>query len=129
MGILGGIIKLFLGTFIVLVVLVVVVVWLNSDDTPGNRTANQLSGTPEATIMRSVGDSVVQMGLATSYKLNAWEGSLDFHIPSMLPEDARLVAGSACDAANMQKPKFERTWTVRGYLVVGDRPAGLCTVQ
>jgi hypothetical protein len=82
----------------------------------------------DVVVLRGVGDAVVKAGLASHYKLSISEWALDVYVPSLLTEDARLVATSTCAVAMEKKPKFERGWTVRGFLIVGDRPAATCAI-
>jgi hypothetical protein len=51
--------------------------------------------------------------------------NFDLYLSSMLPEDARDVAAAACHPNSM----VPHGWTVRAFLVVGDRPASTCRME
>lgn len=55
--------------------------------------------------------------------------SLDLFIGSLSTEDAGLIADSTCLLAKKWGLQFEKPWTVRVFLVVGDRPAAVCELR
>jgi hypothetical protein len=76
----------------------------------------------------ALGDAAVKSGLAVEYEVSGWHSRLDVNISSLLPGDARTVANALCTIAR-QKQTWQRPWTVRVFLTVGDRPAATCTTM
>src|SRR5260221_2056777 len=75
-----------------------------------------------------IGEIAKQSGLAVDYDVSGWNSYVDMHVSSMLPGDARSVAGLMCQYAHT-KQTWEHTWTVRVFLVTGERPAAQCTTK
>lgn len=75
-----------------------------------------------------LGEALKNAGVATDYDVSGWGATLDVHIGSMLPGDARSVANGACEFGR-QNMKWQKPWTVQVFLVVGERPAATCTVR
>jgi hypothetical protein len=65
----------------------------------------------------------------TIQKHEITNNNLQMYVTSMNPKDAQDVAGSVC---SLSKNSPDITWTekhaVEVYLIVGDRPGGLCYV-
>jgi hypothetical protein len=72
-----------------------------------------------------IGQVVKDKGAATDFSVSGWNHYLDVNIGSMLPGDARDLADAMCGAARGLSLKAQ--WTVRVFLVVGQRPAATCT--
>lgn len=74
-----------------------------------------------------LGEAAKAAGLAVGYSVSGWNQYLDINISSMLPGDAREVASGMCQYAHKQT--WQRPWTIRVFLVVGERPAASCTTN
>ena len=72
-----------------------------------------------------IGEAIKNTGAATGYEVQGYGRNLDIHLSSMLPSDARKVAKDVC-GYTQQTIKFDKPWTARFFLVVGDRPAATC---
>lgn len=75
-----------------------------------------------------LGEAIKRAGFATEYDVSGWGSELDIHISSVLPGDARDVANATCQFGR-ENMVWQSPWTVRVFLVVGDRPAATCTVR
>lgn len=72
-------------------------------------------------------EAAKRSGLAVDYSISGWNSYIDLNISSMLPGDARTVASGVCQFA--RKQTWQHPWTVRVFLVVGDRPAAQCSTM
>jgi hypothetical protein len=74
-----------------------------------------------------MGEAAKNAGIAIDYSVSGWHSYIDLNISSMLPGDARDVADSGCILA--RSLRWEHPWTIRVFLVVGERPAAQCTFR
>lgn len=62
-------------------------------------------------------------GLATGYSVNADRRILDLSAPTTSVDQARVIAQESC---RLLSTRVNEPWTVRAFLVTGDRPAAVC---
>jgi hypothetical protein len=72
-----------------------------------------------------VGNAMKEMKFIDRFEIHGT--NLDLYLSSMLPGDARDMANAACMSAKQQR--VPSGWTVRAFLVVGDRPAATCRIE
>ncbi|WP_413206991.1 hypothetical protein [Rhodospirillum sp. A1_3_36] len=77
----------------------------------------------EIDILHAFGNNLVRMGHATEYDIGVFRHVMDVHTGYTSPAEARAVADGICLAG---RGRLHRGWTVRVYLVVGDRPSAQC---
>jgi hypothetical protein len=64
--------------------------------------------------------------LAPRAEVSGWNQSLEVHISSLLPGDARAFAQEVCKASN-QKFRLKDAWTLRVFILVNEQtPAAVC---
>lgn len=71
----------------------------------------------------SLGEAAVRTGLANSYDLGV--GVVDVFAATNNVGEARTIATSLCQVAH-RSMRFEQAFTVRVFLVSGQRPAATC---
>jgi hypothetical protein len=91
----------------------------------GLTSAALAGGVEDAENAIVLGETSVRAGYATSYEIRAFDRAVDVFASTNSVSDARVIANGLCLVAR-ETMRFERAFTVRVFLVSGDRPAATC---
>lgn len=63
-------------------------------------------------------------GLASGYSVTPDRRILDLNVKTTAVDQARTIAWESC---RLLSTRVNESWTVRAFLIAGDRPAAVCT--